>query len=128
LSKRLQESTLRKALLLCPRTLIRLYDGKSKVWLVLFFLVADDGSFALIHHLPMGLAEASVLPSASALGCRLVEANPTSKTENFSSLLNWRQVAAKGFELSDVHAFSLLFKSTSTTAIAKNASTTPAAM
>ncbi len=49
------------------------------------FLVLEEESAALIHHLPAGLASGSVLASTSGLGCWLVEANSTSIIERLHS-------------------------------------------
>jgi len=54
----------------------------------LFFLVVDDGSASLAHHLPADIEGNCILASASATGCRQVEAKTTSrtpKTDNFRS-------------------------------------------
>jgi hypothetical protein len=45
---------------------------------VFCFLVLEEESAALIHHLPAGLAAACVLESAFGMRCRLVEAVSTS--------------------------------------------------
>ena len=53
---------------------------------VCFFLVLDEEGAALSHHLPVDNENDCVLASASATGCRLVEAKIASrhtKTENF---------------------------------------------
>ncbi len=45
---------------------------------ILFFLVLDDGSDALTHHLLVGFAGGCFLVSVSVLGCWLVVADSSS--------------------------------------------------
>jgi hypothetical protein len=46
------------------------------------FLVLEEGGVALAHHLPDNFVGNCLLASASATGCRLVEANSTSSAES----------------------------------------------
>ena len=53
----------------------------------MFFLVVDEESAALTHHLPVGFEGVCFFVSASGLGCRLVVEISTSRSKNFDSLL-----------------------------------------
>jgi hypothetical protein len=49
--------------------------------LVVIFLIEEEGNCALAHHLPKVHAKQSFFSSASALDCRLVVADFTSRTD-----------------------------------------------
>jgi hypothetical protein len=46
------------------------------------FLVLEEGSTALTHHLPAGCEDGCVFRSTPGSGCKLVEAKTTSRTED----------------------------------------------
>jgi hypothetical protein len=49
---------------------------------LIFFLLLDQESAALTHHLPLGIENNCISISATAAGCRQVEAKTTSKHTN----------------------------------------------
>jgi hypothetical protein len=61
---------------------------------VFCFLVLEEESAALTHHLPVGYAAAPILASAFGMRCKLVEADSTSRTKNFD-LLKKRAMTAE---------------------------------
>jgi hypothetical protein len=63
-------------------TLLHFFNSRSKFWsgLIFFKKIEDNGATSLTHHLPKDKAKQRFFASAYAAGCRLVEAESTSRT------------------------------------------------